>query len=214
MPTKFRSRRPDHVRGKHTGRDDIALVKAAQKGDRQALDQLLRRHYDRIYTLCRRLTGNDTDALDATQEALIAIARGLPKFARKAKFTTWYYRVVTNAALDEVRRRSRRPYVGLSEAQQHLEPVGAANTPGDPAGAVTNRVDLDKALGLLPEPFHTTVILRDVMELEYAEIAEVLQIPPGTVRSRIARGRRQLATILQTNDGNSEPSEQRQKNST
>ena len=89
--------------------DDRALVTAAKSGDRAALDQLFRRHYDRIHGVCRRITGNDADALDATQDALIAIVRGLPAFDGRARFSTWAYRVATNVCLDELRRRKRRP---------------------------------------------------------------------------------------------------------
>ena len=89
--------------------DDRALVEAAQQGDRSSMDQLLRRHYDRIYAVCRRVTGHDTDAADAAQEAMIAIVRGLSKFDGRSSFSTWAYRIATNASLDELRRRRRRP---------------------------------------------------------------------------------------------------------
>src|SRR5207244_6411245 len=95
--------------------DDAGLVSAPQAGARVALDRLLRRHYDRVHALCRRLTGNDADAVDAAQEALIAIVRGLPRFDGTARFGTWAYRVATNACLDELRRRSRRPEPGLPD---------------------------------------------------------------------------------------------------
>jgi RNA polymerase sigma-70 factor (ECF subfamily) len=88
---------------------DAELVADAQRGDRDALDALLRRHHDRIRALARRLCGNDADAADATQEALISIVRGLPRFDQRAAFGTWAYRVATNACLDELRRRARRP---------------------------------------------------------------------------------------------------------
>ena len=73
--------------------DDRALVAQAQGGERAALDELLRRHYDRIYAICRRIAGNDADAADATQEALLAIVRGLAKFDNRAAFSTWSYRL-------------------------------------------------------------------------------------------------------------------------
>ncbi len=174
--------------------DDLALVQAAQAGDRSALDTLLRRHVDRIHAVCRRLCGNDADAADATQEALIAVVRGLPRFDGRAAFTTWVYRVATNAALDELRRRRRRPEPGLDD-------LGHRATDEPPAGppmaeAVADRVDLDAALAQLPPEFRAAVVLRDVCTLDYDEIAEVLGIPPGTVRSRIARGRAALARQL------------------
>ena len=85
---------------------------AARDGDRAALDSLLRRHHDRIAAVCRRLCGNDADAADATQEALIAIVRGLPRYDGRSAFSTWAYRVATNACLDELRRRGWRPVPG------------------------------------------------------------------------------------------------------
>ncbi len=95
------------------GDDD--LVARAQGGDQRALDALLRAHHDRLYAVCRRVTGNDADAADATQDALIALVRGLRGFDRRSRFTTWSYRVAVNASLDELRRRRRRPEPGWDE---------------------------------------------------------------------------------------------------
>ncbi len=159
---------------------DDALVALARAGDRRAMDQLLRRHHERLYAVCRRLAGNEADALDACQEALIAIVRGLDRFDGRSSFGTWSYRVATNACLDELRRRKRRPDPGLPEVEHEVP--GAA--PGV-ADTVSDRLDLDEALGNLAEEFRAPVVLRDVAGLDYAEIAEVLGIPPGTVRSRI-----------------------------
>jgi RNA polymerase sigma-70 factor (ECF subfamily) len=88
---------------------DDQLGAAAAGGDRRALELLLERHADRIHAVCRRVLGHPEDALDATQEAMIAVARGIARFDGRSAFTTWLYRVATNAALDERRRRSRRP---------------------------------------------------------------------------------------------------------
>jgi RNA polymerase sigma-70 factor (ECF subfamily) len=137
------------------------------------------------------MTGNDADALDATQEALIAIVRGLARFDGRAQFGTWAYRVATNATLDELRRRARRPDPGLPEIEH--EPRGAA--PGHDE-RTADRLDLDAALAGLAPKFRAAVVLRDQLGMEYAEIGEVLGIPPGTVRSRIARGRAALAASL------------------
>jgi RNA polymerase sigma-70 factor (ECF subfamily) len=138
------------------------------------------------------LTGNDADAADATQEALIAIVRGLPRFDGRAAFSTWAYRVATNAALDELRRRGRRPLPGLDETM----PFPA---PGDAAEAVAARIDVDAALTTLSPEFRAAVVLRDLLGLDYAEIAEVLDVPVGTVRSRIARGRAAVASAITGN---------------
>lgn len=172
--------------------DDRALVAAAQGGDRDALDTLLRRHHDRLHALCRRLTGHDADALDATQEALIAIVRGLPRFDGRAAFSTWAYRIATNACLDELRRRRRRPEPGLPEFER---PNPRSSAPSAET-RVAERMVIDAALAELPPEFRAPVVLRDLCQLDYAEIAEVLGIPPGTVRSRIARARAALARHL------------------
>jgi RNA polymerase sigma-70 factor (ECF subfamily) len=185
-----------------TSEQDTELVEAACRGDRSALDRLLRRHYDRIWALCRRLTGNDADAQDAAQEALIAISRGLHRFDGRAAFTTWSYRVATNACLDELRRRTRRP-----------DPVPADGVllvdTAPPPDHVTERLDVDAALGHLSSEFRAAVVLRDLCDLEYADIADILGLAPGTVRSRIARGRAQLAQLLGPTHRNPEPPAER-----
>jgi RNA polymerase sigma-70 factor, ECF subfamily len=182
-------------------------VEAAVGGDDRALDALLRRHHDRIWTICRRLAGNDADAADATQEAMITVVRRLDRFDGRARFTTWLYRVVTNACLDELRRRGRRP-VPVDD-----EVLTRAPDAEDPAvdAAVADRLDVDAALAQLSPEFRAPVVLRDLCGLDYAEIAEVLDLAPGTVRSRISRGRAALAHVLA---GNPAPTGQRRTSET
>jgi RNA polymerase sigma-70 factor (ECF subfamily) len=183
--------------------DERDLITAAQAGDRRALDDLLRRHHDRIAGLCRRMCGNRSDGDDATQEALIALVRGLHRFDGRAAFATWAYRVATNACLDELRRRNRRPRPGL-------EDTGAGPVQRDPADAVAASIDVDAALATLPPEFRAAVVLRDLCELDYREIGEILEIPAGTVRSRIARGRAAVADHLgDRTPGNPTPSADR-----
>lgn len=176
--------------------DDL-LAAAAAAGDRRALELLLDRHANRIHAVCRRILGHSEDALDATQEAMIAVARGIGRFDGRSAFTTWLYRVATNAALDEGRRRGRRP--------QPVETLPEPRPTGSPIDTqVGARVDVDAALARLPEEFRVAVVLRDLCDLDYAEIAEALDVPPGTVRSRIARGRAQLAEVLGNPDRDAE----------
>lgn len=171
------------------GADDASLASAAAAGDRAALEQLLDRHADRVHAVCRRVVGHPEDALDATQEALIAIARGIGRFDGRSAFTTWLYRVATNAALDELRRKGRRP----RPVETLPEPTAAASPLDEQVGA---RLDVEAALANVPEEFRVAVVLRDLCDLDYAEIAEVLDVPAGTVRSRISRGRAALAAAL------------------
>jgi RNA polymerase sigma-70 factor (ECF subfamily) len=179
--------------------DDRALVTRAVGGDRRALELLLDRHADRIHAVCRRIVAHPEDALDATQEAMIAIARGITRFDGRAAFSTWCYRIATNAALDELRRKRRRPLPAHPDAP---EPTAEGSGPDD---VVAARLDVDAALAQVPEEFRVAVVLRDLCDLDYAEIAGVLDIPPGTVRSRISRGRAILVEQL----GNREPDPER-----
>jgi RNA polymerase sigma-70 factor (ECF subfamily) len=174
------------------------LVAAAQGGDRFALDQLLRRHYDRIHAVCRRVAGGTRDADDACQEALIKIVRNLPRFDGRSSFGTWAYRIATNASLDELRKRQRRPSLHVVDEEHRPETV-------DPdADAYTrrfpDRLVLDDALDQLSDDLRIAVVLRDVADLDYAEIAEILDVPVGTVKSRISRGRAALAATLRLDD--------------
>jgi RNA polymerase sigma-70 factor (ECF subfamily) len=164
------------------------------------MEALLGRHYERVHTICRRIAGNQADADDGCQEALLAIVRGLPRFDGRSSFKTWSYRVASNACLDEMRRRNRRPQPRTNLPEQVASGPGIETT-------VTDRITLTDALPRLPEEFRVPVVLRDVAGLDYAEIAETLGIPPGTVRSRIARGRRQLSDLL----GNQVPPGGRQR---
>ncbi len=186
------------------------LIAQAQGGDRRALDELLRAHRDRIWGVCRRITGSDADAQDATQEASIAIMRHIGKFDGNSAFSTWVYRVATNASLDELRRRKRRA-VSMGDDTM-LEAIGSGVGSGSGSGSaaafmdasssggfdnrIADRMQVDAALSRLPAEFRVAVVLRDLCDLDYGEIAEVLGIPPGTMRSRIARGRAALGPLL------------------
>lgn len=167
------------------------------------MDALLRAHYDRVYAVCRRITGSDADAADAAQEALMAIVRGLSKFDDRSSFSTWVYRIATNASLDELRRRRRRPVLPGSSGDSGGSDSAIDHDPrlADPDGErgielVADRELLEQALRQVPEEFRLPLVLRDVGDLDYAEIADSLGIPLGTVKSRIARGRAALAQIV------------------
>ena len=188
---------PDPLRS----RDDATLASLAAVGDRDALEVLLDRHVDRVHAICRRVLGDPDDALDASQEALISIARGIHRFDGRAAFTTWLHRIATNAAIDELRRRRRRPTPdsptldAAPGALAHLAPPAGPEAAGD-------RIDINAALARIPDEFRVAVVLRDLCDLDYAQIASVLEVPAGTVRSRIARGRAALAAELTGKPGN------------
>ena len=181
---------------------DAERARRAAAGDTTALDALLRDHMALVHGVCRRILGNPDDALDATQEALLAIARKIGSFDGRSKFSTWAYRVATNAALDESRRRGRRPLPSDNLPERDGSAGSAARASTE--SGVADRLDIDAALARLTPEYRAAVVLRDLVGMDYAEIAEVLGIPPGTVRSRIARGRAALADLLGNREAPSE----------
>lgn len=162
---------------------DEELVSAAQNGDKDALEVLLKNHYEKIWSICRRMMQNEADALDATQESLITVATRIEKFKGISKFSTWVYRVTTNTCLDELRKKSRRPLLNFDSQETDQPSITQVES------SVVDKIFIDEALNELPAEFKSVLILRDVCDLDYAEISETLDIPIGTVRSRISRGR-------------------------
>lgn len=176
--------------------DDV--VAAARQGDPTAVEAVLRAHLDVVHAVCRRMCRDPGDAEDATQEALLAIARGLPRFDGRSAVSTWAYRVTVNACTDQLRRARRRPAPVPPDATR-LDRGGPAAGPAPPeerVEAAEVRRRIADALAGIPEDQRAAVVLRDVADLDYAAIAEALGIPAGTVRSRIARGRAALADAL------------------
>ncbi len=158
-------------------------------------------HYDRLHALCRRMLGNDADALDATQEAMVAAVRSIARFDGRSALSTWLHRIAVNVCIDELRRRRRRPLQRMQwRGRGAASPVEGLLDVGAPAADHVDRVvahiDVDGALQTLAPELRAAVVLRDLCDHTYADIADMLDIPPGTVRSRIARGRALLAGHL------------------
>ena len=161
-------------------------------GEVPTWEAVARTHGRFLYNVAYRLTGNDDDAYDLVQEALLRVRKGLETY-QPGSMEAWLSRIVTNVFLDEVRRRRRRPVEAFPEDPERLLP----SSPG--ADEATDRLpdDVQLALRRLPEDFRTAVVLCDVVGLSYEEIADALAVPVGTVRSRIHRGRRLLRAALQ-----------------
>ncbi|NNE11062.1 MAG: sigma-70 family RNA polymerase sigma factor [Ilumatobacter sp.] len=168
------------------------------------MDALLRRHYDRVHAVTRRIAGGSRDADDAAQEAMIRIVRNLDRFDGRSAFGTWAYRIATNAALDELRRRKRRPNLQLVDDDDESGREVADDLAHRHVDSVVDRLAIDEALAELPEEFRAAVVMRDVGDLDYQEIADALDVPVGTVKSRIARGRKMLVEQLGNRDAPSE----------
>ena len=170
---------------------DEPLVRKAQRGDRDAFARLVETHQHRLFTLAVRELGSAADAEDAVQETLIRVWRALPRFRAHASFSTWLYRICLNAVSDQRSRSARGSGTPLEDVAE----------PADPRDAIVERElsgALQQALAELDETYRTAVVLYDVLGRSYAEISEVLGVPEGTVKSRIFRGRVELARRLGT----------------
>ncbi|MCA1838724.1 MAG: RNA polymerase sigma factor [Actinomycetota bacterium] len=171
-------------------RSDAELVRAfVDEDDRDCLEILLKRHESKVYGLCYRVLGNRADALEATQETFINVFRKMASFKHQAAFTTWLYRLATNACYDYSRKRSREP-VAMERIDEPSE--------GDLGDDVSERLGIEAALSQLIPEQRLAVILRDIGGLSYDEVASAMQVPVGTVKSRIARGRSALAGLLKS----------------
>jgi len=147
------------------------------------------------------VAGNDADANDCTQEALIAIVKGLHNFNSQSSFRSWSYRVATNACLDELRRKKRRPIPTDTEMKADIHTVPTEDR------IIVEQLYVDGAMNLLDESFRTVIVLRDIVGMDYKEISECLDIPMGTVRSRISRARQQLLQIFEQSGNKTYPAE-------
>ena len=167
-----------------------ALARRAAAGDARALDELLKLIQPDVLSRCSRLLPNALDAQEACQDTLFAVSRRIGTFEGRARFTTWLYQVATNASLDTYRKLKRRG----SQLGVELDDRAAPERTSVVAGT---KVDLFEALEHLDPRFGEPVVMRDVFELDYAEIARQLGIPEGTVKSRIHEGRRTLRWLLE-----------------
>lgn len=154
-------------------------------------EEVARDHGRFMYTVAYRLSGNDEDAQDLVQEALIRVRRGLERY-EPGSLEGWLARIVTNVFLDEVRRRRRRPTSALPDDPERMLPPSPA---ADEVQMGLSK-EIQAALASLPEEFRVPVVLCDVADQSYEQIAFTLGVPVGTVRSRIHRGRRQLRALL------------------
>jgi RNA polymerase sigma-70 factor, ECF subfamily len=179
---------------------DAQLVQQCLRGDGSAWEELVRRHSRRIFNICYRFTGNGTESEDLAQEVFLRVYRTLASYrSAHGGFATWVSSVTRNLLIDHYRRTKRdRVTDSLDDAMPVVESKeSAARRPDEQAllGELSGQVQ--KALTQLSPELREAVILRDLQQLEYAEIQQVLSVPEGTVKSRINRGRIELARILQ-----------------
>ncbi|AZZ83503.1 RNA polymerase subunit sigma [Gordonia alkanivorans] len=166
--------------------DTDALTRAATAGDAQAFVQLVEIQRKQLWAVCYRITGNRLDAEDALQDALVAAWRGIGSFRGDAKFSTWLYRIASNAAIAQSKKASSDEDLDGYDMSSNL----------DIAGQVTSSDRIHDALQLLPEAYRVTFVLRAYGDLSYQEIADHLAVPIQTVRSRLSRAKSALQESL------------------
>lgn len=176
-----------------TSNDDSDLIERFKKGDRSAFEAILLRYQDRIYTLCRYMLKNREDAQDAAQDAFLKGYRGLKGFRPESSLYTWMYRIAVTTCLD-YRKKSRREVFRSEPLTEDLPSNGPSPEQLYESGEIPDSVQL--ALQKLPEKLRAAILLREMEELSYEEIAEVLHTSVGTVKSRISRAREQLRHLL------------------
>lgn len=179
-----------------SGRDppDATLVARAQAGDPQAFSQLVERHQPALYAVALRMLGRREDALDAVQETFLAAYRHLDRFRGDAALSTWLHRIALNTCYDLLRKRREEPVAEPPEV------AGDHRFADDPADVAISAADVQRALLAVPVEFRAVLVLCDAQDLPYAAAADILDLPVGTVKSRLHRGRLALARGLTRSD--------------
>jgi RNA polymerase sigma-70 factor (ECF subfamily) len=183
-----------------SGMRDEELVRRYLAGDKGSFGELVRRHERKVYNLAYRMLGREEEARDATQDAFLSAMRKLAGFRGDAAFSTWLHRVTVNACYDILRKRKHEPLLERQMGEEEDARDHRLGRPepsvGDHAEASITAIDVRRALMLVPEDFRVVLVLHDAQDLGYDEVAEILGVPVGTVKSRLHRGRIALARAL------------------
>lgn len=174
-------------------------IDAARRGDQDAFGQLVRLYEKRVFALTLRMCRNPEDAAEAAQEAFLAAWQGLRFFREESSFSTWLYRLASNACVDLLRREGRhRAAAGpsLDDEALNLDVPDRSASPQEQAERGELRAQIEAGLAALPPDYRQVLILRELHQRTYDEIAEILSLDLGTVKSRISRGRKQLRKFL------------------
>ena len=173
---------------------DAELVRSAQEGESRAFDELVLRYRDKVYRLAYKILRHEDDAAEALQDAFMSAFRGIKNFKVESTFSTWLYRIATNASLMKYRRR-REGHVSLEQSQSpdgSGEPLQIPDWSAQPLGDLLNsetREVMEEGVAKLPEELRTVFVLRDIEELSNAEVAEILNLSVAAVKSRLHRAR-------------------------
>lgn len=174
------------------------LIRKAKQGDMHAFEELILKHEKIVYNLALRMMNHSEDAKDISQEVFLKAYRSLCNFDERSAFSTWLYRITHNTCIDEMRKRKGKQSYSLEEELENEEGsmqrqiADEGDTPEESLLREEQKSEILQALGNLSEEHKAAIVLRDVKGLSYEEIAEILEVSLGTVKSRISRGRNQL----------------------
>ena len=172
-------------------------IAAAREGDQGAFEELVRLYEKRVLALTRRMCQNPEDAAEAAQEAIFAAWQGLKHFGGDSSFSTWLYRLASNACVDLLRREGKRQAaVSLDDEELNLDIPASVPSPQEEAERRELREQIEEGLRTLPPEYRAALVLREMQQLRYDEIGEALGVDIGTVKSRISRGRKKLRSFL------------------
>jgi len=173
--------------------EDRELVEQFARGDSHAFDAIVQRYEQRVYAIALRMTGNIEDARDAMQDVFISALRALRSFRGDAQLSTWFHRVAVNASLDVLRKRKRHVAEPIEEAgERPSDDIG----PEDAAARAARAAEVQRALLHVSDDHRAVLVLHDLQDLDYAQTAAALDIPVGTVKSRLHRARIEMAELL------------------
>jgi RNA polymerase sigma-70 factor (ECF subfamily) len=177
--------------------DDAQLVKASQHGDQHAFAFLVQRHQRRVFTMVLRMLQDYEEASEITQEAFIGAWQGLPSFRGEARFATWLYRIAYNCTLKQLERRKReRSLQAAMEAEQILEEVNREKQAEDMLELRARQAMVHEQMEKLPAKYRSVLILRHLQEMTYEEMAAILTMPMGTIKTQLFRARHLLKERL------------------
>jgi len=197
------NKKPDHYN--KVLKEDADLIRSFQSGNKQAFDELVLKHKDKIFNLCYWFLQDYQEANEQAQETFIKVFKGLKKFRFESSFTTWLHRIAVNTCKNriqslEYRFRKKTDSLDNPVTQDHFNPVDRitdeADSPDTALEKKQRSASVRKAINALPEEKKTMIVLRDIEELSYEEIADITGLKQGTVKSKLARAREDLKNKL------------------
>lgn len=181
--------------------DEKKLIKKSISGDVQSFEILISRYQKMAYNIAYRIMGNEEDAKDMAQESFIKIFRYIKNFRMDSSFSTWMYRIVMNTCKDELRKKKLKVIsidkpIETSDGSMQMDIEDKSRTPEELLESKETSEEVQEALSQISDNNRIVVVLRDIKGFSYSEISDIIEVPVGTIKSRINRGRHELKTLL------------------